>query len=207
MIPGLDVYPGGYSGMTNWYHQHNIRFTYEDSEETLFGNDVHKIPKELLEVSKWDRAFQLIKFNYFSQKLGLIDINTQGYFIKIPSLERALLEMTYRIGDIYMPEDMDEYYSDLIGRLNVLKLQILLENCTSDKIKRITLFLLEEGGHRHFIKLDTSKISLNLEFNRDYSFDTIETNHVSKYNMQVSTNLINPNNKHEICWRGAVLRT
>ena len=202
----LNVYPGGYSGMTNWYHQHNIRFTYEDSQESLYGSDVDKIPKELVEDTKWERKFRATKFNYFPNDLGMIDVSTQGYFIKIPSLERALLEMTYKIGVLYMPEDLENYYGDLIGQIDAKNFQILLENCTSEKIKRIALFLLYEEGYRHFIKLDTSKIPLNLEFNREYNFDMIQTNHITKYNIQMSPDLVQPDNKHELCSAGSIIR-
>lgn len=183
----LDVYPGGYTAMINWYHQHDIRFKY--TFEYLYGKDVSKIPKKLLEDKKWERSFELVETIHFPKEVGMEQVNTFDYIITIPSQERALLEMVARIGITSNMDSVFEFYTDLAGCLDAKNYQKLLEYCNSERVRRVGLFLAEESGSICSSELDLAKIPLNLKNNQDYSFNEDSANHIIKYNMQVPAQL------------------
>ena len=69
-------------------------------------------------------------------------------------MECLLLSPThYNLLDVY-------YLMEMLTSLRSGLVQQLLENCTSVKVKRMFLYLAEKAGHRWFVKLDLSKISL-----------------------------------------------
>lgn len=183
----LDVYPGGYSAMKNWYHQHAGVFN--PIVEDLYGTDVHKIPEELLNRKEWERKFKLYKSDFLPIDLQIHKIKTRNYIIRIPSMERALLEMVDDVGVNNDIERVFEYYTDLAGDLHHKKYQQLLEKCTSERTIRLGLFLAEEGGTDCFPELNLNKIPLSLDKNLDYSFKHKAPNYIFKYNIDVSPNL------------------
>ena len=182
----LHVYPGGYSAMTGWHHRHNAILN--PLTEKLYGTDVHKIPKELLTDNKWKRKFYLYQSDWFPKNLGINKIKTRSYELKIPSLERALLEMVYDISNRTALGVVFEYFLDL-PELKPKKIQKLLERCTSEKVKRFTLFLAEETCSYFYGKIDTSNIILDLKKNLDVTNGNKFPNHVLKYNIEVPSHL------------------
>ena len=182
----LHVYPGGYSAMTGWHYRHNTILN--PLTEKLYGTDVHKIPKELLINNKWERKFYLYESDWFPKNLCIYKIKTRGYELKIPSLERALLEMVYDIGNRTALSVVFNYFQDL-PEINSKKFQKLLEACTSEKIKRFGLFLAEESYFDYFEKIDTTTIKLNLKKNLDITNGHKFPNHVFKYNIEVPGHL------------------
>ena len=181
----LHVYPGGDSAMTGWHHRH--AWIFRPTMERLYGTDVHKIPKELLE-ENWECKFYLYKSDWFPRNLGIDKIKTRGYKLKIPSLERALLEMVYDINKKTTIGSVFEYFTDL-AQLNPEKIQTLLENCTSEKIKRFSLFLIEETCLDFYEEINKTNIVLNLKENLDVTNGHRAPNHVPKYNIEVPGNL------------------
>lgn len=177
----LDVYPGGYSAMTSWYHRH--AHIYHPSVEDLYGIDVDKIPEKLLK-GAWERKFNLHKFNFFPKDLGINKIKTRGYKLRIPSLERALLEMVYDIGIKTTFNTLFDYFTDLY-QINLNSFQELLASCTSEKIKRLGLFLAEESGLDYYDKLNLSTIKLNLKKKLDFIPEDKFPKYVPKYNILV----------------------
>ena len=193
----LDVYPGGDSAMTGWHHRHDAIF-YPTTED-LYGIDVHKIPNELLK-ENWERKFYLYENNFLPKNLGIHKIKTQGYKLRIPSVERALLEMVYDVNIRLSFDTIFEYFDDLHW-INPRHFQELLEACTSDKVKRLSLFLAEESCFDYYDKIDLSKIKLDLTNKIDWvEFDNFP-NHVPKYNMEVPGYLNWNRCKHEPYYR------
>lgn len=136
----LDVYPVGYSVLEWQYHSHYLRgkFTYEK----LYGTDINNIPKELLK-KDWGRRFYFYKSNFLPKNIGFRLDHSLGYPIKHPNLERGILEYIYDINITEAFWRIDEFYSDL-GSLSPDKLQVLLERCISNKVKKIFAFLSEQ---------------------------------------------------------------
>ena len=181
----LDVYPGGSSAMTGWYHRHN--WIFNPVMERLYGTDVHKIPKQLLK-ENWGRKFYLYKSDWFPKDLGIDKIKTRSYKLRIPCLERALLEMVYDINNRTTIDRVFNYFLDL-PEIKSKKIQKLLEQCSSEKVKRFGLFLAEETYFDYFKKIDTTNIILNLNENLDITDGHHSPNHVFKYNIEVPGHL------------------
>lgn len=73
--------------------------------------------------------------------------------------ERAILEMLDELPDresFHQVDALMEGLSDLSPR----RLQTLLENCASVKVKRLFLFFAERHHHAWFAKLDTSRVDI-----------------------------------------------
>lgn len=135
-----------------------------------------------LKIEEWERKIRLFN-NIFSKGLQMELIKTHECVIQIPTQERLLLEMTSRVGIDDTIENIYEYYSDLAGDIDAFKFQELLENCTSERTRRLALFLSEETESLHFPKLNLQKIPLNIEKNWDFTFNDYESNHILKYNL------------------------
>ena len=91
--------------------------------------------------------------------LGLVEQNHGDFKTKVSSLERSVLEMLYLV-----PEKvtLNEAYQ-LVESLTAVKpkeFQKLLEECTSVKVKRLFLYMVETIGHSWFKRLDIEKINL-----------------------------------------------
>ena len=84
-----------------------------------------------MEQEKWSRKFYLIDSSYFPKDIGITKIETFGYSIKIPSKERAILEMTARVGLYSDIERVFEYYTDLADNLDPKNYPELLEKCNA----------------------------------------------------------------------------
>lgn len=177
----LDVYPGGDSAMTGWHHRHDAIF-YPTTED-LYGVDVHKIPNELLK-ENWERKFYLYENTFLPKDLGIHKIKTQGYKLRIPSVERALLEMVYDL-DIRLSFDtIFEYFLD-VHWVNPKRFEKLLIACKSEKIKRLAIFLSEETGFEYYEKINFSKIDLNLKQKINYASNENCFLYMPKYNIEV----------------------
>ena len=93
------------------------------------------------------------------EKLSLIEQKKGDFSIKIPTLERALLEMLYLVPQ---KVTLNEAYQ-IIETIVVAKpkeFQVLLEQCTSIKVKRLFLYIVEKINHPWFKKIDLTKIDL-----------------------------------------------
>lgn len=177
----LDVYPGGYSAMTGWYHRHYGIFRYH--VEDLYGLDTNKIPLSLLK-ENWERKFNFYKNDFLPINLGMLKIKTRKYKLIIPSVERALLEMIYGLNINTSFDFLYDFFSDL-DDLNPKLLQELLENCSSEKIKRLALFLGEEFSFDYYKKLDIRNIGIDVTYNLDYAENSNCPSHIPKYNIEV----------------------
>lgn len=82
------------------------------------------------------------------------------YTIKISSPEQAFLECLYLVQDHY--NYMDLYYiMEQLTSLNPEKVQTALENTSSQRIKRMFLYMAEKAGHYWFDMLDVDKLGLS----------------------------------------------
>lgn len=151
----LSIHPAGISALNDYYNvRHNVPF---NRKQQLIGTRGEKLPKWFTSIYS-DRT-ELSLTTFLPEKLGLVEQNTGDFSIKIPTLERAVLEMLY-----FIPEKvtLNEGYQ-IIESLTTIKpkeFQMLLENCTSIKVKRLFLYMAEKVGFNWFNRLDLSKIDL-----------------------------------------------
>lgn len=118
-----------------------------------------KLPKWFLENS-FDCEFSYRSSKLFTKELELSEYHSPiGYKLKISSRELAILEFIDLLDFKDSFETAENYLNGLTG-LRAKKIQNLLEDCTSVKVKRVFLYLSERIGHSYFKKLDISKIDL-----------------------------------------------
>lgn len=90
---------------------------------------------------------------------GLEQKSKAGLTLLYPSPERALLEMLYTVGK---GVDATEAY-EIMQEATSIKpaaMQMLLEKCTSVKVKRLSLCYAKLCGHQWYKKLNVSKVDL-----------------------------------------------
>lgn len=151
----LSIHVAANTALNDFYGiTHNIVF---DSKQQLFGYRGEKLPKWFKNLYSNDIDFNCTTF--LPNNLGITDYNVGDFSIKIPTIERATLEMLYLV-----PEKVtiNEAYQ-IIELLTVVKpkeFQKLLENCSSIKVKRLFLYIAEKIGHSWFKRLDLTKINL-----------------------------------------------
>lgn len=151
----LSIHIAANTALNDFYGiTHNIVF---DSKRQLFGYRGEKLPKWFKNLYSNDIDFNCTTF--LPNNLGMTDYNVGDFSIKIPTIERATLEMLYLV-----PEKVtiNEAYQ-IIELLTVVKpkeFQKLLENCSSIKVKRLFLYIAEKIGHSWVKRLDLTKINL-----------------------------------------------
>lgn len=125
---------------------------------TLFGGSEEKLP------GWFNKADWKVMTNYYSTSflppaLGLVDFELKTFSVKISSPARAIMECLYLTPK---KQDLMECYELLEGLTNLRpqQVQMLLEACTSVKVKRLFLFLAEKARHSWFEYLDISKVDL-----------------------------------------------
>lgn len=108
---------------------------------------------------KWTQPIIYISTNLFGldNKKGLQDIEIDGVKLKSSSLERAIMELIYLIPN---RQSYEEAYQ-IMGSLTTLRpelVQVLLEDCTSIKVKRLFMVLAKKYNYPWFGYIDKSKI-------------------------------------------------
>jgi hypothetical protein len=148
---------GGLSALELLGAAHYIRNA-ERSETYLYTND------NKLALPNWLRKYgnynwKLIYNTALNNQLAIEDYDARQFSIKISSRERALLEFIYNVPKYhgfneanYLVENSSSFRPDLM--------QLLLEQCSSIKTKRIVLFLAEKNNLSWFNDLDLGKITL-----------------------------------------------
>lgn len=193
---GLRIYFGGRSSLRYQYrlsygvsHPRQEMIFYEDTVPLWF--------KEYNWANSLDYDCPEFKVYYFPndflpKNIGYTLVPTNYTDIWMASYERAMLETIYHI-DLYEdPFDVCchmRYASDM----NTDLLQLLLENCNNNRVKRWFLYLSEKYNHSYLKELDLSKIDLGTEFISD------DVNNVKayeeQYNMEVQIDVFRKHNK------------
>ncbi len=150
------VHVGGISSLAMQGFAHYIKM--EEKRVYLFSDTNFNVPK-WFQHYVWSETAVIIKRNTFHATLGLIDFRHQNFSIKISSPARAVMECLEMSPSQF---DLVEAYQILEGlnSLTPYDVQVLLENCTSVKVKRLFLFLAEKCGHAWFNYLNFEKINL-----------------------------------------------
>ena len=152
---GLSIHIGGISALNEYYNaRHNISF---NTKYQLIGTRGEKLPKWF--ISLYSKEIEFNRTTFLPEKLSLIEQKKGDFSIKIPTLERALLEMLYLVPQ---KVTLNEAYQ-IIETIVVAKpkeFQALLEQCTSIKVKRLFLYIVEKINNPWFKKIDLTKIDL-----------------------------------------------
>ena len=151
----IPVHLGGITAATNLYNR--VHFLRNDSKSHLFAPSGTKIP--LWFTKTFGLKCELHRTDFLPANLGMVENNFGTFALKVPTLERALLELCYLVP----AETTSQEAFSIMETALVLKprlLQQLLESCSSVKVKRMFLCFAEQAGVQWLNMLDLSKIDL-----------------------------------------------
>jgi hypothetical protein len=149
----------------------------------LFGSRKERLPKWFKNM-KWGVEIRHTTSSFLPDEKGLVLKEHKNFNIKIASASRAMMECLYLAPQ---KQDLLECFEIMQGLTNLppATTQILLESCTSVKVKRLFLYLAEKSGHAWFNHLNISRIDLG-KGNRSMTPNGV---YISKYMMTVPKEL------------------
>lgn len=134
---------------------------------------------------EWDMTAKNIVTTFLgSDMLGVETMTVEQHELLVSSPERAILECLHLPGS--SSSLLDIYY--IVESLTTLRpklVQTLLESCSSQKVKRLFLYMAEKANHLWFKAL--SPINVNLSKSR--LMVTPTGKYIKKYNMTISKEL------------------
>lgn len=150
----------------------------------LFTDKTNKLPSWLLK-EEWDMTIKYMTTSFLGNELlGVETMTNNQHELLVSSPERAILEClnlpdaSYSLLDIY-------YIMESMTTLRPKLVQTLLESCTSQKVKRLFLYMAEKAGHSWFMALKPDNINLGTS-----RFMVTPTGKfINKYNMTISKEL------------------
>ena len=158
-VENLNIHIGGRSALELQGLAHYLQI--HDSETTLFVTGRAKLPL-WFENNDWNTKIKLFRLSLFeNETLGMTDFQVGELAMKISNPARAIIECLALCPDKFpLPESFELMES--LGALRPAKVQELLENCKSLKVKRLFLHFSEKANHSWFKYLDISKIDLGV---------------------------------------------
>jgi hypothetical protein len=107
----------------------------------------------------WGIEVELHSSDFLPDDLGILNFTIKEFSVKVSGQIRALMECLYLAPNY---QDLTECYELMEGMNNLhpKKVQELLDNCHSIKVKRLFLYLAEKFRHAWFKYLDLSNIDL-----------------------------------------------
>jgi hypothetical protein len=152
---GLSIHIGAASALSQ---KHNIRHNLDFGRKTqLFGARGEKPPKWFKVL--FEDNYQLNLTTFLPKDMGLMEFDNGNFKTKVSSIERSILEMIYLAPD---KTSIKEIYQlmELLVNLRPKDVQLLLENCSSIKVKRLFLYLAEKVNHSWVKRIELGKIDL-----------------------------------------------
>ena len=154
----LGIHLGGKSALIKQGYSH---YAYvQEPNLFLFLSRDNKLPKWFRNYD-WGIKLELSRTALLPADLedSYTTTNIDGFEIKTSIPERAVLEMLYYIP---LKQGFDEAIKivDFMNSLRPEKVQMLLELCTSVKVKRLFLYMAEKQDHFWYKELNLDKINL-----------------------------------------------
>lgn len=150
----------------------------------LFTDSKNRIPSWLLN-GDWNMTIKHTTTSFLGNTyIGVETMVVEGNELPVSSPERAILEC------LYLPEAastlLDIYYiMESLTTLRPKLVQQLLERCTSQKVKRLFLYMSEKANHPWYKALQLEKIS----FGTSRYMVTQTGKYIKKYNMTIPKEL------------------
>ena len=156
-VENLNIHIGGRSALELQGFAHYLQIN--NPETTLFLNGRAKLPV-WFENNDWSTKTKLFRLSLFNDEtLGMTDFQEGELTMKISNPARAIMECFALCPDKFPLLESFELMEGL-SSLRPAKVQKLLENCKSLKVKRLFLHFAEKANHSWFKYLDISKINL-----------------------------------------------
>ena len=150
----------------------------------LYVNSSNRLPQWMMN-EEWDMTIKAVTTSFLGDDLKGVEtmvIGTDTLLVSSP--ERATLEClnlsdaSSNLLDIY-------YVMESLTTLRPRLLQSLLEGCTSQKVKRLFLYMAEKANHPWYKSLNTGNIGLG-----SYRQMIVpKGKYIRKYNMTIPTEL------------------
>jgi hypothetical protein len=124
----------------------------------LFSLKDERLPAWFLK-RDWNVVLRHFTTECFSHELGIETVSQEGFKLYVSSTARAFLECLHLSPKYYNLTDL-YYVMEMLSLLHPAKVQELLEDCKSIKVKRLFLYMAEKAGHDWLKMLDLSRISV-----------------------------------------------
>jgi len=158
-VENLHIHVGGRSALELQGLAHYLQIN--NPETTLFINGRAKLPL-WFENNDWNAKIKLFRLSLFNDEtLGMTDFQEGELIMKISNPTRAIMECLALCPLKFSLSEGFELMEGL-GSLRPAKVQELLENCKSVKVKRLFLYFAEKANHSWFKYLDINKIDLGV---------------------------------------------
>lgn len=179
----LPIHIGGKTALELLGLSHFLKFNL--NLITIFSQKTISLPK-WFKKHKFNIKFDIINSNFIPLDVAIEEREFDGLKIKISSPERAFFELLYQIPSSQSFLEASLIMENLVS-LRPSIIQLLLEQCSSIKVKRIFLFLAEMHNHPWFPYLKLNEIDLGSGkrvIEKDGTFD-------SKYQITIPRRLLN----------------
>lgn len=133
----------------------------------------------------WGLKPELHNTDFLPVGIGLVDIESKLFTVKVSGSARALMECLYLAPERFDLVEASQIMEGL-GTLRPAIVQHLLENCQSVKVKRLFVFLAEKSRHAWVKHLDLATIGMG-HGKRSLAEGGI---YISKYQMTVPRELV-----------------
>jgi len=156
-VENMNIHVGGRSALELQGLAHYLQIS--DLETTLFVNGRAKLPL-WFKNNDWNTKTKLFRLSLFNDEtLGMTDFQDSELTMKISNPVRAIMECLALSPEKFSLSESFELMEGLAS-LRPAKVQELLENCKSLKVKRLFLYFAEKANHNWFKYLDISKIDI-----------------------------------------------
>jgi len=153
---GLPVHLGGKTALALQGRAHYLDLNVQ--QLFLFCDSYSTLPRWFLN-HDWGYRITPIHTCFLPYNIGLTSIPHKTFSLKVANPERALLECLYLTPKVH---SLLECYEVMEGMNNLRpkQVQLLLEKCTSVKVKRLFLYMAEKASHRWLDYVDTEQVDL-----------------------------------------------
>ena len=125
----------------------------------LFTSKTERLPGWMLDYD-WDMNVCYSTTKIFGNNmLGVETIEVDGFSLLVSSSERAFMECLHLAPKHFALMDL-YYVMEMLTTLRPQVLQQLLEQCTSQKVKRIFMYMADKSQHQWFKALNTTLFDL-----------------------------------------------
>lgn len=150
------IHPGGKTALALSGRSHYLEMS--SRKAIVFGAVKEQLPIWFVRYD-WEVEIVYYTTSMLPPDIGLVDYMVGNFNIKISGAPRAIMECLYLANEA---EDFKECYELMEGLNNLVpqKVEALLSQCTSVKVKRLLLYFAEKAGHAWFKYIKTDKIDL-----------------------------------------------
>lgn len=180
---GTSIHTGGRTAFSWLGRAHYLEMN--PSWVVLFGGENEQLPAW---VKNFEWGFDIDYFgtSFMPSALGLQEFEQNHFKILISSLPRAMMECLYLAPN---HQELFECYELMEGLTSLVpnKVQALLEQCKSIKVKRLFLYMAEEHRHSWLEHIDLKNIDLG-KGKRSFAKNGI---YIPKYQITLPREFIN----------------